>query len=104
MKGLQVSGKENPQGIPYEFVIIGDICRNTTIKMVNLTVYGYFTQAAQENGKSTVYTNTFTCQADKYDQYFDESILAQEGITDISQGYKYLVENEEFFEGAMPVY
>lgn len=91
------------QGIPFNYWKIGDICRNLTIKMTNITLYGYYNQEARQADKNPVYTNTFTCQPQDFDSYFSLDILNQVDVNDLSQGYKFLKEKTEMFANAQDV-
>lgn len=102
IKGLAVN-LQSTQGIPYTFVEIGDICRNLSIKMANITIYAFYSQDAKDSGKDPVCTNTFTCQSDKFDNYFSLDILSQADVNDVSQGYKFLEENIDIFVGSQEI-
>jgi hypothetical protein len=88
------------QGIPYTYVKVGDVARSTTIKLANITIYGYYSEKARRSGRLPIYTDTFTCDENSYDKYFTIDILNQQGVNDISQSYHFLYDNIDVFKSA----
>jgi len=70
-----------------------------------LWILAWVSEDAKNNGSSYVAeaSKTYTVDMDKFIEYFDDSVLQQEGKSLTSQAYAYIKATDPFFADALDV-
>jgi hypothetical protein len=92
----------NNQGVVVTYWSISGIKRSMRYKTAEVTISGYLSQSAKQNGCEAVEVRRIKVLLDKYDTYFSVNVLNQ-STNDIQQGYVYIKANEIMFTGATDV-
>ncbi|MBK1809424.1 hypothetical protein JHL18_02020 [Clostridium sp. YIM B02505] len=93
----------NNQGINVQYWSINNLTKNLRYKTAEITICGYLTGQAKNQGYEPVETRRIKVLWDKFDEYLSVDTLNTENTNDIAMAYKYITENEEMFKDAIEI-
>lgn len=92
----------NNQGITVNYWCITNIAKNLRYKTAEITICGYLTLQAKEQGFEPVETRRVKVLWDDFESYFSTEVL-NSTTNDIEQAYTYIKEHVEMFAEAIDV-
>lgn len=85
---------DTESGAVASYHVVDDILARARQDEVIITLSSYLDETAFTAGKAPVRSQKYTVQDQAFDNYFEQSVLKEQGIEPVSQAESYIVDNK----------